>query len=64
MKGGVKPALNITDRSVPLVEGKDYTVKYAGYKKGDFRIDGNTVIEVGGADKGFSDPEGGRSRSG
>ena len=31
-----------------------HTVEYAGYKKGDFRIDGNTVIEVGGADKGFS----------
>ena len=31
-----------------------HTVEYAGYKKGDFRIDANTVIEVGGADKGFS----------
>ncbi|QFQ13009.1 AAA family ATPase [Pseudoprevotella muciniphila] len=31
-----------------------HTVEYAGYKKGDFCIDGNTVIEVGGADKGFS----------
>ena len=31
-----------------------HTVEYAGYKKGDFRIDGNTVIEVGGEDKGFS----------
>jgi predicted AAA+ superfamily ATPase len=31
-----------------------HTLEYAGYKKGDFRIDGNTVIEVGGADKGFS----------
>ena len=35
-----------------------HTVEYAGYKKGDFRIDGNTVIEVGGADKGFSQLEG------
>ena len=31
-----------------------HTVEYAGYKKGDFRIDGNIVIEVGGQDKGFS----------
>ena len=31
-----------------------HTVEYAGYKKGDFRIDGETVIEVGGEDKGFS----------
>ena len=31
-----------------------HTVEYAGYKKGDFRIDGSTVIEVGGEDKGFS----------
>ena len=35
-----------------------HTVEYAGYKKGDFRIDGHTVIEVGGADKGFSQLEG------
>jgi len=35
-----------------------HSVEYAGYKKGDFRIDGNTVIEVGGADKGFSQLEG------
>ncbi|MCR5435331.1 MAG: AAA family ATPase [Bacteroidaceae bacterium] len=31
-----------------------HTLEYAGYKKGDFRIDGELVIEVGGADKGFS----------
>ena len=31
-----------------------HTLEYAGYKKGDFRIDENVVIEVGGADKGFS----------
>lgn len=31
-----------------------HIVEYAGYKKGDFRIDGDIVIEVGGADKGFS----------
>lgn len=35
-----------------------HTVEYAGYKKGDFRINGDTVIEVGGADKGFSQLEG------
>lgn len=29
-------------------------VEYAGYKKGDFRIDNDIVIEVGGQDKGFS----------
>ena len=31
-----------------------HIIEYAGYKKGDFRVDGNLVIEVGGADKGFS----------
>lgn len=31
-----------------------HVVEYAGYKKGDFRIDGDIVIEVGGQDKGFS----------
>ncbi len=31
-----------------------HTVEYAGYRKGDFRIDGEFFIEVGGADKGFS----------
>jgi predicted AAA+ superfamily ATPase len=30
-----------------------HTVEYAGYKKGDFRVDGDIVIEVGGQDKGF-----------
>ena len=30
-----------------------HTVEYAGYKKGDFRIDNSIVIEVGGPDKGF-----------
>lgn len=31
-----------------------HVVEYAGFKKGDFRIDGDTVVEVGGEDKGFS----------
>ena len=31
-----------------------HKIEYAGYKKGDFRIDGNIVVEVGGQDKGFS----------
>ena len=31
-----------------------HTVEYAGYKRGDFRIDENIVIEVGGQDKDFS----------
>lgn len=31
-----------------------HTVEYAGYKKGDFRVDGDIVIEVGGQDKGSS----------
>lgn len=35
-----------------------HQLEYAGYKKGDFRIGGNTVIEVGGADKGFGQLEG------
>ena len=30
-----------------------HTVEYAGYKKGDFRIDENIIIEVGGQDKDF-----------
>lgn len=29
-------------------------MEYAGYKSGDFRIDGDIIIEVGGPDKGFS----------
>lgn len=31
-----------------------HVVEYAGYKKGDFRIDGEIVIEVGGTEKGFA----------
>lgn len=31
-----------------------HNVEYAGYKSGDFRVDRSCVIEVGGADKGFS----------
>jgi predicted AAA+ superfamily ATPase len=31
-----------------------HVVEYAGFKKGDFRIDGDIVVEVGGQDKGFS----------
>jgi hypothetical protein len=30
-----------------------HVVEYAGFKKGDFRIDGDIVVEVGGQDKGF-----------
>lgn len=30
-----------------------HEVEYAGYKSGDFRVDRNIVIEVGGAEKGF-----------
>lgn len=30
-----------------------HVVEYAGYKKGDYRIDGNVIIEVGGHEKGF-----------
>lgn len=35
-----------------------HVVEYAGFKKGDFRIDGNITIEVGGQDKGFSQIQG------
>ena len=35
-----------------------HKVEYAGYKKGDFRIDGSIVIEVGGEDKGFGQLDG------
>lgn len=31
-----------------------HEVQYAGFKSGDFKIDGKIIIEVGGADKGFS----------
>lgn len=31
-----------------------HTVEYAGYKRGDFRIDDSIIIEVGGQDKKFS----------
>ena len=31
-----------------------HKVEYAGYKKGDFKVDDEIIIEVGGADKGFS----------
>lgn len=35
-----------------------HKVEYAGYKRGDFKIDGKITIEVGGADKGYSQIEG------
>ena len=31
----------------------EHVVEYAGYKQGDFRVDKDIVIEVGGPDKGF-----------
>ena len=31
-----------------------HVVEYAGFKNGDFRMDGDIVVEVGGQDKGFS----------
>ena len=31
-----------------------HKVEYGGLKSGDFRIDGEVVVEVGGRDKGFS----------
>lgn len=36
------------------LQASGHQVEYAGYKSGDFRIDNKYVIEVGGADKGFS----------
>lgn len=35
-----------------------HVVEYAGFKKGDFRIDGDIIVEVGGQDKGFGQIEG------
>lgn len=35
-----------------------HKIEYAGYKRGDFKIDGRVTIEVGGADKGYSQIEG------
>ena len=35
-----------------------HVVEYAGFKKGDFQIDGDIVVEVGGQDKGFSQLDG------
>lgn len=29
-------------------------IEYAGYRSGDFRIDGSIIVEVGGQDKGFN----------
>jgi len=37
-----------------MLTGAGHSVEYAGYKSGDFRIDRKYVIEVGGADKGFT----------
>lgn len=36
------------------VAAANHIIEYAGFKKGDFRIDDNLVFEIGGADKGFS----------
>jgi len=36
------------------LQAAGHKVEYAGYKSGDFRVDNKYVIEVGGADKGFS----------
>ena len=36
-----------------LLHSAGHRVEYGGMKSGDFRIDGNLVIEVGGADKGL-----------
>ena len=38
--------------------GAGHRVEYGGMKTGDFRIDGDRVIEVGGPDKGFSQVKG------
>lgn len=35
-----------------------HELEYAGYRSGDFRIDGEIVVEVGGADKGYGQIEG------
>lgn len=35
-----------------------HRIEYAGYKQGDFKIDGSVTIEVGGPDKGFAQIEG------
>lgn len=44
-----------------MAAASKHVVEYAGYRKGDFRIDGDIVIEVGGADKGFSQIAGHRN---
>ena len=31
-----------------------HIVEYAGFKKGDLRVDHDIIIEIGGADKGFT----------
>lgn len=35
-----------------------HKVEYGGIKSGDFKVDGETVIEVGGSDKGFAQLKG------
>ena len=40
------------------VASAGHIVEYAGYKSGDFRIDRKYIVEVGGADKGFSQLQG------
>lgn len=52
----VKPGIGTVRETfvVNQLTSAAHSVEYAGYRKGDFRIDGDIVIEVGGADKGFS----------
>ena len=48
--------LKVLTGTVPMskMASAGHKVEYAGYKKGDFHIDDNIVIEVGGQYKGFS----------
>lgn len=36
------------------LQAAGYKIEYAGYKSGDFRINNKYIVEIGGADKGFS----------
>ena len=39
---------------VNQLQSAGHKVEYGGLSTGDFRIDGDVVVEVGGSDKGFS----------
>lgn len=43
---------------VNQLTGSGHVVEYGGLSTGDFKVDGNIMIEVGSADKGFEQIKG------